>query len=216
MNDQEFQSAVISGRRVVARRFFLDALVRADADIRASGIGIAGHLGFVPSNEENGSWRSLSAQTQLVAKGASKTLWSNHRRGVAVDCAWSGDEATRAYLERIAPIMNRYGLVNDLAPWDAVHWQWKSNAVSQSFPIANELPGIVPQFSMIEYDNHLVQLTEQGVTDSGAFALVYGDKKHVVSKDRLAAASMTVLMRGMVPSAVNKAQWDSIPSGDNF
>ncbi len=216
MGDLDFQSTVINGRRLVARRFFLEALSKAHAEIVSAGIGIAGHLGFVPSNEETGSWRSLATQTQLVAKGASKTLWSNHRRGVAVDCAWSGDAQTRKYLLDIAPFMNKHGLFNDLAPWDAVHWQWKSNAASNSFPIANELPGIIPQFSMQEYDNHLIQLTEAGVADSGSFALVYGDRKHAVTKDRLAAASLTVLMRGMVPAAVDKKTWDSIPSGDNF
>jgi len=143
--------AVINGRKIIARRFFLEALLNAHREIEAAGIGVAGHLGFVLSGEETGSWRSETTQKQLLARGASKTMASNHRRGVAVDCF-----PDRAYIEKIRPFMNKYKLVNDLAPWDAVHWQYVSNAHCWSYEIINELPGFLNEFSMDNYEGFIV------------------------------------------------------------
>lgn len=211
MNDQEFQFTFINGRKIIARRFILEALLKAHAEIEAHGIQIATHKGFLLSDETTGSWRSLELQRQLVAKGVSKTLLSNHRRGTAVDCY-----PDVPYIDLIAPIMRKHGFDNDLRPWDKDHFQWKSNVIASSYPIVDQLPSILKEYSDMELDNHVLQLTEQGAPESGSFALVYGGSKHMVSKARLAEAAMTVLMRGMVPTAVNKATWDSVPTGVGF
>ena len=152
----ELQYTFINGTRIVARRFFLEQLTKAHEEIEARGIGTAGKIGFVPAGETTCSWRSLKTQQQLKNKGASKTLASNHRRGAAVDCY-----ADRAYTERIRPIMDKYELVNDLRPWDAVHWNYKSNKHSWSYPFIDKLPLDLKEFSMDEYDNYLIQEVEE-------------------------------------------------------
>ena len=207
----DLQYTVINNRKIIALPFILEALTMAHQELISLGIGMGGMMGFVSSEVVTASWRSLALQTQLVAKGASKTLSSNHRRGTAVDCF--PDEK---YIEAIIPTMKKYGLVNDLAPWDKDHFQWQSNGIAMTFPIFNQLPTLLKEFSMDQYDNHSIQLTEPNVTDSGSYALVFGGKKHLVTKDRAGFAAMTILTRGMVSATVNKATWDSIPSGDNF
>lgn len=222
----QLQSLTINGMKIIALPVFLEALEKAHNDLVAQGIGYNGKLGFVLSNEINGSWRSLTMQTQLVAKGASKTLYSNHRRGTAADCAADWD-----YIKKIRPTMNKYGLVNDLAylkgsktsadplpgyvAWDGCHWQLTSNTVAAKYPIIDE-QALIKEFSMTSFNECLIQLVEAGVTDSGAFALVIGGKKRLVSKERLSQALATVLIRKMKAEPVNKKQWDGIPSGDNF
>lgn len=222
----ELQQVTINGMKIVALPMMLDALVKAHDDLVAQGIGFGGKPGFVLSNEINGSWRSLAMQKQLVAKGASKTLYSNHRRGTAVDCA-----ADWPYIKKIRPTMNKYGLVNDLAylkgnmadddqlpgyvPWDGGHWNFGSNSHAQSFPIIDE-QALIKDFSMADFNECLIQLVEAGVTDSGAFALVIGGKKRVVPKERLAQALATVMIRKMKAEPVNKTQWDAISTGESF
>jgi hypothetical protein len=229
-NSQEFQQVTINGTRLVARRFFLEALVKAHEELVKLKIGANGKLGFIPGPERTASWRSEKLQRQILNSGASKTMLSNHRRGVAVDCF-----ANWAYIKAIKSTMNKYGLVNDLAyvskdwkqmddsldketpiPWDGGHWNFKSNRDCYAYPMVDSLPNLIKDFSMQEFDNHVLQLTEVGVPDSGSFALVYKGQKHLVTKDRKGDAALTILMRAMVPSPVNKAQWDSIPTGDNF
>lgn len=207
MNDLELQFSMINGKKIIARRFFLKTLNDAHNELIKAGIGYRNKLGFVLSSDITGSWRSLTQQKQLVEKGASKTLASNHRRGSAVDCIPDWD-----YIHEIEPIMRKYGLDNDLRPWDGGHFNWKSNKEAQAFQIINELPGFIKEFSPMEYDNFLIQETEE----SGTFALVYGGKKHIVTKNRKADATLTVLMRGMQTAALNKKTWDSISSGDDF
>lgn len=207
----DLQYVILNGKRVIATPFFLKALVAAHNELVQAKIGVLGMMGFVPSSEMTNSWRSLATQRQLVLSGSSKTLYSNHRRGTAVDCY-----ADRSYIERIKPIMEKHGLVNDLAPWDAVHWNWKSNVLAAAHEIFDEIPSILTEYSDMEYDNHILQLTQAGIPGSGAFALVYGGKKHIVAPERLPQAAMTVFFRGMTPSAVTLAVWDSIPTGDNF
>ena len=222
----ELQQTTINGRKIVALACMLEALTKVHAELVALGIGYKNFVGFVLSEEITGGWRSLALQKQLVAKGASKTLYSNHRRGSAIDCAADWD-----YIKRIRPTMNKYGLVNDLAyikgnvtdddpiaggvPWDGGHWNFKSNAEAMAFPIIDEAP-LIKEFSMLDYNDHLIQLTELGVTESGSFALVLGGKKRVVSSKRLPEALATYIIRDMKKAAVNKKTWDSIPSGDNF
>lgn len=212
--------------KIVALPIFLGALQKAHDELVTLGIGYNGKLGFVLSNDLNGSWRSLTMQKQLVAKGASKTLYSNHRRGTAVDCAADWD-----YVERIAPTMKKYGLVNDLAyikgnktsdvklsgyvGWDAGHWNYGSNSEAGKYPIINE-QALIKEFSMTNFNECLIQLVESGVSESGAFALVIGGKKRLIPKERLAQALATVLIRKMKAEPVNKKQWDAISTGEIF
>lgn len=222
----ELQSTIINGRKIVALPCLLEVLTKAHEELVAQKIGYRNKLGFVLSEETTGGWRSLALQKQLVTNGASKTLYSNHRRGSAIDCAADWD-----YIKRIRPTMNKHGLVNDLAyikgnvtdddpiaggvPWDGGHWNYKSNAEAMKFPIIDE-QALIKEFSMQDLNETFIQLTEAGVTDSGSFALVIGGHKRVVSSSRLAQALATAHIRGMKFAAVNKATWDGIPAGDNF
>lgn len=223
----DLQQITINGSKIIALPVYLEALVKAHEELVSLGIGHGNLKGFVLAGETTGSWRSLVLQKQLVAKGASKTLFSNHRRGTAVDCAADWD-----YIGKIAPTMKKYGLVNDLAyikgsqtssqklpgytAWDGRHFNLKSNTEAMKYPIIDVAPTILKQFSMQDYNEHLIQLTEVGVTDSGSFALVIGGKKRLVIKSRLTEALATYIMRDMKKAAVNKATWDGIPNGENF
>lgn len=225
----ELQQLTINGRKIIALPVVLEALTKVHTELVAQGIGYKDKLGFMLSDEITGGWRSLALQTQIVNRGASKTLMSNHRRGSAVDCAADWD-----YIGRIKATMNKYGLFNDLAfaskdwkhiddskdaqtpiPWDGGHWNFHSNAEATAFPLINE-QALIKEFSMNDYNETFIQLTEQGVTDSGAFALVIGGKKRVVGKNRLAEALATYVMRDMKKAKLNKKDWDAIPLGDNF
>lgn len=199
---------IINGRKITARRFFLEALTNAHEELAALGIGFGDKLGFVLSDETSGSWRSEAYQRQLLEKGSSKTMYSNHRRGTAVDCA-----ADWPYIKRIRPTMNKYGLVNDLAyitavdpltgktktgrpietdddkfpgsvPWDGGHFNWKSNTEAQKYEIINKLPVTLNQFSMNQYDGQILFMAEKGHPGiSGAFAGVYPDEEtHILEK----------------------------------
>ena len=217
MNDQDLKFTIINGRKIIARAFYLEALLKAHEELVAANIGVAGHLGFVLGAEETSSWRSLALQTQLIAKGLSKTLYSNHRRGVGVDCY-----PDMIYVERIKPIMVKHGLVNDLGDWDRVHFNWISNLHSWSYAIVNELPGFLNEFSMNTFEGFILQETEHGFPGiSGSFAFVEAGKKRHVRKDRLAEFATGMLVRLLAgehiqAEGVNKAVWDSIPDGDNF
>jgi len=208
----ELKYSIINGRKIIALPFYLEALLKADKDLKSLNIGISGKMGFIPAGEETASWRSETLQKQLVAKGASQTMYSNHRRGTAVDCY-----PDKAYCDRIAPIMKRYGLVNDLGPviGDWVHWNWMSNTEAQKYSIINEQL-IIKEFSMDKYDNYVIQMTEPSVEGSGTFALVYGGEKHIVTEKRTGHAALTVISRKMIYAPLTKEVWDSIPTGKNF
>lgn len=223
----DLQQTTINGQKIVALPVYLEALTKAHAELVALGIGYGRQKGFVLSSETTGSWRSLVLQKQLVAKGASKTLYSNHRRGTAVDCAADWD-----YIKRIAPTMKKHGLINDLAyingnqtsslplpgykAWDGGHFNLKSNAEASKYPIIDVAPTILKEFSMQDYNEHLIQLTEPGVPGSGSFALVIGGKKRLVIKTRLPEALATYIMRDMKKAPVSKTEWDAIPDGETF
>lgn len=216
----------INGRKIVARAFVLEALLKAHEDIKAAGIGYGGQLGFVLSNERTGSWRSEVLQKELKDAGASKTMYSNHRMGTAIDCA-----ADWGYINKIKPFMNKYGLVNDLAyvdkawtkaddtkdaetpiPWDGGHWNWKSNSEASKYPIINKLPIEIRELSMDQYDGEIIFEAEK----SGAFAGVYRGEKHPISSERAGFAAIHPLLGGKKAVSVTLAVWDSIPTGDAF
>lgn len=232
MNDLVF--TIINGRKIVARRFLLEALMKAHEDLVKAGIGYGGKLGFCLSDETSGSWRSEAYQRQLVEKGSSKTMYSNHRRGTAVDCAADWD-----YIKRIRPMMNKHGLVNDLAyigngeadddkfagsvPWDGGHWNWKSNVEAQKYDIINKLPITLNQFSMNQYDGQIIFMAEEGHPGiSGAFAGVYPNKdthvleKHLIKKERAGLAAIHPLLGAKKAVAVDLRVWNAIPTGTDF
>ena len=234
MIDQtEFQSVVINGTKLIARRFVLESLVKAHNELVSLGIGANGKLGFVAAPERTASWRSEVLQRQLLNQGASKTMYSNHRCGTAIDCF-----ANWNYIKAISPIMKKHGLINDLAyvskdwkviddsydaitsiPWDGGHYNWGSNAIARSYKIVNSLPSLIKEFSMNEFENHLVQLNAPGTPGSGAFALVVDGKRHEINtKDTgsVGRATFTIFMRGMPSAPLTKDQWDAIPAGDTF
>lgn len=237
---------IINGRKIIARRFFLEALTKAHEELAALGIGFGDKKGFVLSDETSGSWRSEAYQRQLVERGSSKTMYSNHRRGTAVDCA-----ADWPYIKRIRPTMNKYGLVNDLAyitaidpytgktktgqpiktdddqftgsvPWDGGHWNWKSNTEAQKYDIINKLPITLNQLSMNQYDGQILFMAEAGLPESGSFAGVYPNQdthvleKHTIKKDRAGLAAIHPLLGGKKAIAVDRVTWDKIPSGSDF
>jgi len=83
-------------------------------------------LSRVPEAFVISSWRSLKEQKAMVAKGASKTLQSNHMRGVAVDVAnWS----------EVQDKMRSIGLFNDIT-WDRNHFTiGGERKAAQTYPI---------------------------------------------------------------------------------
>lgn len=229
----ELQYIHLNGRKVIGLPFFLKALLKAHEDLTRQGVSYGNTVGLVPAGEETASWRSLTLQKQLVAKGASKTLVSNHRRGTAMDVVANWD-----YIKRIAPTMKKYSLINDLAyakyqngrivatsdlprtgytTWDGGHFQWQSNQKAMGFPIIDEVPVLLTQFSMNPYENKIIQLSEAGYPgESGSFALVVdGHKRLINDKSRGWKALATIEVRKN-KTGLTKAAWDAIPSGDEF
>ena len=223
----------INGRKIIARRFYLEALTKAHEEIVKAGVSFGGKLGFHLSDEITGGWRSEALQRQLYDKGSSKPMYSNHRRGTAVDCA-----ADWGYIKKIRPYMNRQGLFNDLAyvngaytdddpfagskAWDGGHWNFKSNAIAQSYDIINKLPIILNQFSMFTYDGQIIFMAQEGLPESGSFAGVYPNRdtheleKHIIRKDRAGLAAIHPLLGGKKAFPVDKMTWDAIPTGAEF
>lgn len=219
------QSLVINGKKIVAQDFVLKALYQAHQDLVKLGIGYKGKLGFILSNDVTGSWRSESLQRSLLETGASKTMYSNHRRGTAVDCA-----ADWAYIKLIRPTMNKYNLFNDLAytdgrsadddpfpgasGWDGGHWNWGSNVIAtHAADIINILPSNLQEFSMNgQYDGQIIW-NEQG---HGEFAGVYRGEKHIITKENAGLAGIHPLLGGKKAVSVTLAIWNSIPTGLDF
>lgn len=229
----ELQYVTLNGRRVIGLPFFLEALMKAHEDLTRQGVKYGSSVGLLPAGEETSSWRSLTLQRQLVARGASKTLVSNHRRGTAMDVV-----ANWGYIKRIASTMKKYGLINDLAyakyqsgrivattdlpragyvAWDGGHFQWESNQKAMSYPLIDEVPALLTQFSMQEYENKIVQLSEAGYPgESGSFALVVdGHKRMITDKSRGWKALATIEVRKN-KTGLTKSAWDAIPTGAEF
>jgi hypothetical protein len=214
--------AVLNGTKILMREIQLRQLLKAHEELVRLKIGVAGKMGFVPAAETTASWRSLSLQRQLVAKGASMTLLSNHRRATAVDCYADWD-----YIDRIKATMNKYGFVNDLAyiknskgqwvKWDGGHWNWIGNSHASYYGLIDTLPALIKTVSMQEYENTVVQLTQPGFPDSGRFALVIEGSRHWIDTNntkKTLEALLTIGMAGMRPCPLTKAAWDSIPEGE--
>ncbi len=226
------QYIVLNERKIIALPAVLEALIKAHEDLVAQNISYEGLFGFVLSTEKAGSWRSLTLQKELVAKGSSKTLYSNHRRGTAVDCAADWD-----YINRIKSTMNKYGLFNDLAyakyqgskivatadakktgyvAWDGGHWNWQSNSKAESYPIIDKLSGELQKYMDATYENTVIWLAEKDLPQSGSFAAVYGSKKHLIAVSRHGTAALHPLFSGKKTAPVDGKTWDSIETGDAF
>ena len=87
-------------------------------------------------------WRSKAEQAEMVKKGVSKTMDSNHRRGVAYDIYnWKDMEVP----------MNKIGFINDLKPWDPGHFPiWGESKARKNFPIIDTLPTDIQEFNPSE------------------------------------------------------------------
>jgi len=142
------------------------------------------------------------------------------------------------YIKRIASTMKKYGLINDLAyaryqggrivattdlpragyvAWDGGHFQWQSNQKAADFPIIDNAPALLTQFSMQEYENKIIQLSEAGYPgESGSFALVVdGQKRMITDKSRGWKALATIEVRKN-KTGLTKSAWDAIPTGAEF
>lgn len=89
----------------------------------------------VPNARVYSSFRDLKTQQTLVKEGKSQTLFSNHRRGLAVDVLnWRDvEKALRAV-----------GLINDI-DWDKNHFAWGGESQAAKHPIIDEQSRI-PEF----------------------------------------------------------------------
>lgn len=77
-------------------------------------------------------WRSKEQQDEMVKKGSSKTMDSNHCRGVAYDI-WNWQECEAE--------MRKLGFINDLKPWDPGHFPFGGeDKARKNYPIILSLP----------------------------------------------------------------------------
>ncbi len=107
--EKKFNGLIYKPRRVVVDELFLERLRKVPEAIVVS------------------SFRTLEEQKVMVAKGASKTLQSNHRRGMAVDCVnW----------EKIQDKMRAVGLINDIS-WDKNHFAYDGEIKAAKYPLYN-------------------------------------------------------------------------------
>lgn len=108
---------------------------------------------------------------------------------------------------------------------------WNSGDADLGFPIYASCDGVIEYVGNREhdggagnnfwwteqsmpttYENYLVQ----DVEGTGEFALVLNGFKRAITADRSGLASLTVQARKMEYRALSKAEWASIPSGENF
>lgn len=90
----------------------------------------------VPEAIVYSSWRSLAEQKKLLAEGKTKTLYSNHRRGLAVDIInW----------KEVEPKMRKVRLINDIS-WDRNHFTLGGEAVAAKEKIYDSLPAKLEEY----------------------------------------------------------------------
>jgi hypothetical protein len=225
----------LDGKKIIAMPFVLEALLNVHTELLAKSVEFNGKKGLIFAGETTCSWRSETTQRQLVNKGASRTMYSNHRRGTSIDVL-----ADWNYINKIAPVMKKHGLVNDLAywnkrtgqtratpakgfvAWDGGHFNWKSNVIAATYPLINSQVVIKP-FNMNPYEGLIIWDVGEGGT--GGFALVDDGKKRHISQKRAGLASLAVQStapqevlneggRTVIP--VPHDVWESIPDGEDF
>jgi hypothetical protein len=116
--DKKFNGLLYKGRKVVADEKFLERLVK------------------VPEAIVYSSWRSLAEQKVLFNAGKSKTLASNHRRGMAVDVINWIDVQDK---------MKKVGLINDIS-WDKNHFAYDGESKAAKYPLIDKLPSTLKEF----------------------------------------------------------------------
>lgn len=115
--DIKYNGQLYRGRKIIAHKDLLKLLLQVPEAIAYSG------------------WRSLDEQKKLVAEGKSKTLNSNHRRGVAVDVInW----------KEVEPKMRKLGLINDIS-WDRNHFALGGESKATKYPLIDVLPKVLDE-----------------------------------------------------------------------
>lgn len=112
--DIRFEGQLFRGRKIVAEEEMLRLILK------------------VPEAIVTWGWRSKEQQAEMVKKGTSKTMDSNHRRGVAFDI-WNWQQVEKK--------MKALGFVNDLKPWDPGHFTpGGEEAARKKYKIIDSLP----------------------------------------------------------------------------
>lgn len=115
--DIKYKGQLYKGRKIIAHKDLLKLLLQVPEAIAYSG------------------WRSLAEQKKLVAEGKSKTLNSNHRRGVAVDVInW----------KEVEPKMRKLGLINDIS-WDKNHFALGGESKATKYPLIDTVPKVLDE-----------------------------------------------------------------------
>ncbi len=96
-------------------------------------------------------WRSKAEQAEMVKKGVSKTMDSNHRRGVAYDIYnWKEMEAK----------MNKLGFINDLKPWDPGHFPLGGEKKARkNFSLIDALPKKLEEYKPKKPESVFIPIT---------------------------------------------------------
>lgn len=98
------------------------------------------------------SYRTRSEQQKMVDTGRSRTLQSNHRRGVAIDVInW----------KEMQPILRSRGMINDIS-WDRNHYTLGGERkAARSFPILNIIRSQVREYKPRYKSNNAKPMTIQ-------------------------------------------------------
>lgn len=120
--EKKYNGQTYRERKIIADELYLKKLVK------------------VPEVIVYSSWRSLEEQKKLVAEGKSKTLQSNHRRGMACDLVnWSECQDK----------MRSVGLINDIS-WDRNHFAYDGETEASKYPIYDEANNLTQYNIMIK------------------------------------------------------------------
>ena len=99
-------------------------------------------------------WRSEAEQREYVNKGTSKTMDSNHRRGVCFDI-WNWQECEDD--------MKKLGFINDLKPWDPGHFPFGGEEKARvNYVIINKLPEPLEEYKSMtpEHEKNYKKITK--------------------------------------------------------
>lgn len=182
----------------------LRQLLRAHQELIEKRVGVAGKIGFLGNSELSAGWRSSTLQKQLVARGASEKMSSNHRRGVSVD-----SHADKAYIQTIEPTMNKFGFFRSKNRPN--HWNWISAKHCRQYPFIDHVPVVIENVSMYQYENTLIRFEDTGKVKR--YAIVRDGKKQIINMKSKKALELLFdcYMQGVRSEFVDKKTWESIP-----
>ena len=123
----KYNGLTYRARDVIADELYLDRLTQVPEAIVVS------------------SWRSLEEQKLMVKNGKSKTLNSNHRRGMACDIVNWKELQTK---------LRKVGLMNDIT-WDRNHYAYDSEAKATRFPLLDSLPKTLKEYKIKKNDTNV-------------------------------------------------------------